>query len=146
MEYFVLRSHVFHTNVNNSEISVDISSIKQWIDDKNLPKDVTTHWWFSTLPKNIYGAFDRIVNSKDIKKVFFSRYNEAMYVVEVLPGMNEVYVSTTANNKINSDKVFYTNHVDGPFMWLPFVAVYRGVLVMNDNKMVGLLRMYSPHP
>jgi len=136
MEYYVLRSHVFHTNVNDGNIKSDMKEINDWIEEKNLPKDVTSHWWFNTLPANIYKLFDRIVNSKDIIDVFYTRYNRNMYNVDVLSGMNEIYVSTTVNNKINSDKVFYTNHVDGPFMFLPFVSVYRGVLVMNDNKII----------
>jgi hypothetical protein len=90
--------------------------VRDWLDEENLPRDITSHWWFHSLPDKIHGAFDRIVKSRDVISVFFDRYNERMYEVEVVEGMNEVYVSTTSNNKVNSDKVFYTNHVDGPFM------------------------------
>ena len=43
----------------------------------------------------------------------FSKKN---YVVEVIDGMNEIYVTGPArfDEKPNSDQIFYSRHVDGP--------------------------------
>src|SRR5690606_7732554 len=36
----------------------------------------------------------------------------------------------------NSDTVFYTEHIDGPFMLYPFAAVYRCIVAANENVQI----------
>ena len=50
-------------------------------------------------------------------------------------GMNEIYVASPTY-KINSDKVFYMEHVDGPYVWWPFCQVYRVLIAVNENKQI----------
>ena len=49
--------------------------------------------------------------------------------------MNEIYVASPTY-KINSDKVFYMEHVDGPYVWWPFCQVYRVLIAVNENKQI----------
>ena len=44
---------------------------------------------------------------------------ELTYDIDVENGMNEIYVAAFSHDK-NSDTVFYTKHIDGPFGILPF--------------------------
>jgi hypothetical protein len=54
--------------------------------------------------------------------------------------MNEVYVTGPPrfNEQFNSDQIFYTKHVDGPFGLVPFVSCYRSIVGMDKNLMVSL--------
>jgi hypothetical protein len=48
--------------------------------------------------------------------------------------MNEIYVSALGSG--GSDRVFETEHVDGPFAWLPFCHVYRCMVGLSHNAIV----------
>lgn len=52
--------------------------------------------------------------------------------------MNEVYVTGPSRKSegANSDNIFYTRHVDGPWGLIPFVSVYRCIVGMDKNMMV----------
>ncbi len=52
--------------------------------------------------------------------------------------MNEVYISgpTRDDEQFNSDQIFYTKHVDGPYGFIPFCSVYRCIVGMDKNYMV----------
>ena len=52
--------------------------------------------------------------------------------------MNEVYVTgpSRLDQKFNSDQIFYTKHVDGPYGLIPFVSVFRCIVGMDKNYMV----------
>ena len=50
--------------------------------------------------------------------------------------MNELYVSINNSNKLNSDRVFFSKHIDGPFGFFPFCSVYRTLIGCNDNNFI----------
>lgn len=52
--------------------------------------------------------------------------------------MNEVYISgpTRSEEEFNSDQIFYTKHVDGPYGFIPFASVYRCIVGMDRNYML----------
>lgn len=50
--------------------------------------------------------------------------------------MNEIYVAAIDTNTATSDNVFYSNHVDGPFMAYPFASVYRAIVAVNSNDFI----------
>jgi len=58
--------------------------------------------------------------------------------MDIVEGMNEVYVTgpSRENEKFNSDQIFYTKHVDGPWGLFPFVSVYRCIVGMDRNLTV----------
>jgi len=49
----------------------------------------------------------------------------ATWRLDVLDGMNEVYVSSPHTVKNTSDEVFYTRHIDGPYYFVPFASCFR---------------------
>jgi hypothetical protein len=59
--------------------------------------------------------------------------------------MNEVYVTGPPrfNEQFNSDQIFYTKHVDGPFGLMPFVSVYRCIVGMDRNLAVSFFTNYD---
>jgi hypothetical protein len=48
--------------------------------------------------------------------------------------MNELYVSSIGAG--GSDKVFETDHLDGPFFFLPWCKVYRCIVCLNENRSI----------
>eukprot|EP01126_Amoeba_proteus_P007474 TRINITY_DN12692_c0_g1_i1.p1 TRINITY_DN12692_c0_g1~~TRINITY_DN12692_c0_g1_i1.p1 ORF type:complete len:361 (-),score=38.25 TRINITY_DN12692_c0_g1_i1:47-1129(-) len=58
------------------------------------------------------------------------------YNVDVLPGMNEIYVATLNTKLTNSDLVFYSDHIDGPYFFFPFSVVYRVLVGLSENKQI----------
>lgn len=52
--------------------------------------------------------------------------------------MNEIYVTGPSrfDEGFNSDQIFYTKHVDGPWGLIPFVSVFRCIVGMDKNMMV----------
>lgn len=71
--------------------------------------------------------------------MFRSLFSERHYCVDVIEGMNEIYVTgpVRLDETSNSDQVFYTRHVDGPWGLIPFVSVYRCIVGMDKNMMVS---------
>jgi hypothetical protein len=53
--------------------------------------------------------------------------------------MNEIYVTGPPRSEEgpNSDQIFYTRHVDGPWGFVPFVSVYRCIVGMDKNLLVS---------
>jgi hypothetical protein len=70
--------------------------------------------------------------------MFRSLFDSTHYCVDVLEGMNEIYVTgpERSSEGNNSDTVFYSRHVDGPWGLIPFVSVYRVLVGMDRNMMV----------
>jgi len=68
--------------------------------------------------------------------MFQGTYNERVYTVQVIDGMNEIYV-TGQKKELTSDNVFYLAHVDAPFLSVyPFAAVFRCMVAVNPNDWV----------
>lgn len=59
--------------------------------------------------------------------------------MDVVEGMNEVYITgpSRSDENMNSDQIFYTKHVDGPYGFMPFVSVFRCIVGMDKNFMVA---------
>jgi len=113
----------------------DMSTIKNWVLKKDIPRDHTFHHWQNALPSDEYKAFDRIATSKSMVDMFYKRFNMYTCKVEALRNMNEIYVSSS-HHYYNSDTVFYMNHTDGPFYVFPFCYVYRCVVSLTENQVV----------
>ena len=54
--------------------------------------------------------------------------------IETIDGMNEIYISAIGAG--GSDRVFETEHVDGPFFLLPYCHVYRCIVGITPNRTV----------
>lgn len=106
--------------------------------DQNPSENTSSHWWYGDLTGDARSAFDRCVHSTQIHDMFRSLFGEQHYCMDALVGMNEVYVTGPAreDETANSDHVFYTRHVDGPFGLVPFVSVYRCLVGLDKNYVV----------
>lgn len=121
--------------------SQEMKTIRDWVLGNNPPEDTSTHWWFRELPSSPKEAFDRCANAPQIITMFRNLFGKEHYCLDVLDGMNEIYVTgpTREEEAMNSDHVFYSRHVDGPFGFIPFVSVYRCLLGLTVNKMVSII-------
>lgn len=49
--------------------------------------------------------------------------------------MDELYITgTKSDTNVNSDQVFFSTHLDGPFGLIPYVSVYRCLIALNENS------------
>ena len=58
--------------------------------------------------------------------------------MDVVQDMNEVYVTgpSRSDENLNSDHIFYSKHVDGPFGFFPFCSVFRCIVGMDRNFVI----------
>ena len=134
----VLQCNIARDGSEADARSKDLDSIRAWAMSHNPAEDKSTHWWYTDLASDARQAFDRCARGKEIYRMFRSLFGSAHYCVDVVDGMNEVYV-TGPMRKVeghNSDNIFYTRHVDGPWGLIPFVSVYRCIVGMDRNKMI----------
>lgn len=113
----------------------DLQTLRSWALQRSPAPDTTTHWWYTALDPEARAAFARIVGADEIAAMLRARHDEAVFAVEPLGRMNELYVASLSHTD-NSDAVFYADHVDGPFMVWPFATVYRCIVAVNDNTVI----------
>lgn len=116
----------------------DMEIIRNWAISHNPPETQSSHWWYNDLTGEARKAFDNIAYSSQVGCMFRELFSTKNYCVDVVTGMNEIYIGGPArfDEAANSDNVFYTRHVDGPFGLLPFVSVYRCIVGLDRNEKV----------
>lgn len=126
-----------HCTGDEAERKSDLQSIRKWTMDHNPAENTSSHYWYKDLVGTTKVAFDNIANSKKVIATFRKLFGENHYCVDVLDGMNEIYVSgpPREDETFNSDHVFFSRHVDGPFGFVPFVSVYRCIVGLDRNMM-----------
>lgn len=134
----VLYSRVIYDNSNKDYLSNTFEKIKLWSISSITSSKISHHWWYEKLPTDIRNAFDECSNSYIIKNMFCSLFSPIYYDILPIPEMNEIYVTGEERKEdpIQSDRVFFISHIDGPFMWVPFVSVYRCLIGVNENKKI----------
>lgn len=121
----------------------EMAIIRKWALAHNPPETQSSHWWYTDLTGETRKAFDKIAYSSQVGCMFRELFSTRNYYCDVVTGMNEIYISGPSrfDEAANSDNVFYTRHVDGPFGLLPFVSVYRCIVGLDRNEKVsGWLR------
>ena len=133
---FVASNNVVYGKVQSQHLS----TIRKWvIENKNLSKDTTTHWWYTELPVDKKTAFHEIMNSQEILDIFKNTYKSKHWIIESVEKMNEIYVASEKHTQ-NSDTVFYMKHIDGPwYLLFPFCKVYRCILAINENHRISTI-------
>ena len=114
----------------------DLATVRAWCVAKGPEDEMTSHWWASDLDEAAGAAFQRLVASRCVDDLFRSKFSERGYVLEPVHGMNELYVSAPvkrAEAAKNSDDVFFTEHVDGPYCFFPFASVFRCIVAVDAN-------------
>eukprot|EP00958_Prasinococcus_capsulatus_P002092 scaffold188_cov429-Prasinococcus_capsulatus_cf.AAC.21 len=140
LSWLVPHDYVVHTDLVGDPVEA-LQVIRRWVFSMDLPKDRTRHEWYKKLPQGPKTAFDNVASATQMMDMLATRFPKDLYDVEVLHGMNEVYVSCETHN-YNSDTVFYMDHVDGPYEVYPFCFVYRTLVAVNKNN---LIRTVFPH-
>jgi len=115
-----------------------MTTIRNWAMAHNPPDTQSSHWWYTDLEGKTRKAFDQIAYSSQVGCMFRELFSTKNYYVDVITGMNEIYISGPSrfDEAANSDNVFYTRHVDGPFGLLPFVSVYRCIVGLDRNEKI----------
>ena len=116
----------------------DMTAIRDWVLTKNPSEDKSSHWWYKELAGAQKESFENCANASQISSVFRELFSEKNYCMDVIEGMNEIYVTGPRRDDeaANSDNVFYSRHVDGPFGMLPFVSCYRCIVGMDNNQTI----------
>jgi len=137
------RSKVCIVRLRNQQDLKDLALIRAWAMSKGPSKTTSTHWWFQAptpetspdrcLDKAQKEAFARIAECETIQNMYREVFGEN-HDIEVLEGMNEVYVSSPHTVKNTSDEVFYTRHIDGPYYFVPFASCYRMIIGLDANE------------
>ena len=127
---------VFQQLGDKKQLFEAVEAVGKWALDQKPVEHQTTHWWVDDLAPSAAAAFRSVARSDELReRLFGSLFPSQTHVVEALEGMNEVYVACKTF-KTNSDQVFYTNHVDGPYGIFPFVKVYRAMLGCTHNEQI----------
>ena len=129
------KKRMLYCNMGSAEEREDLASIRAWALSHAPPKETSSHWWYTDLDEGNRAAFDRLTGSSTILDTFHSKFGRKDYGVDVVSGMNEIYV-TGPPVQGSSDTVFYTEHIDGPWGLFPFCSLYRCIVGMDDNDAV----------
>lgn len=133
--WFVSHNDVLTCKLEAPEEKEAMKTVTNWVVSQSPSTEHTTHWWYTSLPEKAYEAFKTVVDSPTIYDMFYSRFPKITYAVEPIDKMNEIYVASDKHN-LNSDTVFYMEHVDGPWVLYPFCHVYRCICAMNTNVQI----------
>jgi len=133
--WLVASNHVVYGKLTEQADRAKLAFMRQWVMDQKPSKEMTTHWWFATLPTEAKEAFSYIAECAPVMGMFREKYPSNLWNVEVIPGMNEIYVASE-KHKSNSDTVFYMQHIDGPWYLMPFCGAYRCILAVNKNERI----------
>lgn len=116
----------------------DLKTIRDWVMETSPPETTSSHWWYRSLKPDVKTAFDRCARAPQIFSTFRTLFSERHYAMDLVEGMNEIYVTGPARQEesANSDQIFYSRHVDGPLGFIPFVSVYRCIVGMDRNHVV----------
>jgi hypothetical protein len=132
--FLIPRNMLFSTKLDTRQFAKQLECIRKFAESERLSGCTTTHHWQEELRGDERGAFDALASADAILSML-RRFYSNRYAIDILPGMNEIYVSAPAT-AVSSDRVFYTPHVDGPLPIYPMAAVCRCILAINDNAHV----------
>eukprot|EP00127_Corallochytrium_limacisporum_P004426 Clim_evm4s162 gene=Clim_evmTU4s162 len=126
-------SRVLNGKFTKASDKRELAILRDWTAAQNPSQETSTHFWHVKLEGRERAAFDRIAGSEMIANMFATRFARDEFHLEIVEGMNEIYVSGR-NNPGTSDATFWLHHIDGPFTWVPFASVYRCILAISPNK------------
>jgi hypothetical protein len=148
-KYNFFPGNVSYNRILESKMETDLDKslhdIEKWALNNTSNKGLSEHWWYNKLPKHIKNLFFKCGNNEKIKSMFELLFHERDYDIISIPEMDELYLTGNNQNKMHSDQVFYTNHIDGPFSFFPFCSVYRCLIGINDNEKIETVFPMIPY-
>lgn len=133
--WFAPKSGLLRGHLNSLDDRRDLAAVGDWVEAQNPPTDATAHWWSNALEAPMRETVARVASSTGMLEMFHGRYDPQLFAVAPIHEMNEVYVASKTRRN-SSDAVFYTEHIDGPFMIYPFAWVYRCIVAVNENVQI----------
>lgn len=133
---------IIHGNIitqkKNDDTEETCDNITKWAISHVTKTHISHHWWYDKLPDDIKKQFDTLSDSNRIQHMFSNLFHPQQYIIEPIHEMNEIYVTgdERKDEPMQSDRVFFISHIDGPFMWIPYVSVYRCLIGVNDNDKI----------
>jgi len=128
----VIKGIIFNKNETEA-----LDMIHLFINENNQRLSNTFHEFESNLPSHLIDSINIIKEGTIKYQILLNNNNKNNNMkVEILPisEMNELYISSIGAG--GSDKVFETDHLDGPFFFLPFCKVYRCIACINANSSI----------
>ena len=115
----------------------EVLSLREWVTKNVAAITETTHLWPHKQGESMSKWASAIEMDPAIFKGFRQVFDEVHYDILPVVPMNEIYVTAVGDrNVINSDKVFYTPHTDGPFWFTPGASLYRVLVGLTPNTLV----------
>ena len=147
--WMVPRNYVLFAKLESPEQKRHLKRIKDWALAQNPRLDATTHWWFERpsgaqvgvenqgyeVSPEVKESFEAIMSSDTVLDLFRKRFDQTTYEIAQVRGMNELYVAGPPLTN-NSDKVFESSHVDGPYRIFPFCYLFRCMLATTGNTQI----------
>lgn len=137
----IMKSRILETTIfdkHGKNILKDCcETICNWALKHKLGNSTSCHWWLTELPKDIQIKFDNIGWNLKVKTLFETLFSPDMYDILQIHEMNELYITSEKCCENSSDNIFFTPHIDGPFSFMPFVSVYRGIISLNNNSNIS---------
>jgi len=136
LPFLPAKSRLLQSKFTSPEDVRDLKACRTWCVNKGPNHDMTSHWWMSDLDEPTLKAFERLATGRVVDDLFRTKFSKAGYALEPVRGMNELYVSAPCRrdeSSKNSDDVFFTEHVDGPYCFFPFASVFRCIVAMDAN-------------
>jgi len=130
----VLEWNLFH-KVKDSLVKSYAYKLQRWALFNAKNDGSSTHWWLVDLPYEYKVAFNRCASSIKSFYMFNKIFDAKYFDIIRIPDMDELYLTeTNGESNVNSDKVFFTSHIDGPFGFIPYLSVYRCLIALNENS------------
>lgn len=119
-----------------------VDSIETYYKTLEISNTNTFHQYEKDFPCELTSG---IVDIKygTIMQTILGKIDCEKYAIETIDNMNELYIASMGAN--GSDKVFETDHIDGPFWYFPFCTVYRVVLGLSKNRYVKTCFPYDKY-
>jgi hypothetical protein len=117
--------------IQNIRELLDIDILNMYAEELNTNGEKTFHEYSEKFSPLIKPCFDNIKNGY-ISRTISSYYPDS--IIDNIDDMNEIYIS--AIGALGSDRVFETEHLDGPFFFLPFCVVLRCILAVRGNSSI----------
>jgi hypothetical protein len=116
----------------------DMKTVREWAISQNPPIGKTSHWWIEDLGTAANEAFHRLETCGSVSSLFATKFDPERFVLDPILGMNELYISGP-NREGTSDEVFFTEHIDGPFILFPFASIYRCIVGLDCNTEISTI-------
>ena len=149
LSWMVPRNYVVFAKLTSTDEKSHLKRIRDWALAQNPRLDATTHWWFERpngaqvgvenqgyeVSPEVKESFEEIMKGDTVMGMFTKRFDMTSYEIAQVRGMNELYVAGPPLTN-NSDKVFESSHVDGPYRIFPFCYLFRCMLATTGNSQI----------